>query len=266
MRSSGSARAAPCYKAAVRRLIELPYSPWSEKARWALDHHKLPYERVTYTPLLGEVGLRLQTRNFTSRASVPTLIDEDGEVYADSLLIAQHADHIGQGSRLFPRHLMSDIERWSTEGEWGLAAGRGLVLAAVRTDDEAQRELVPSAIPGPLRGVAQPLALLGVAFLSWKYGLDETATPTVLTERLQKMLAALRRQLGNKHYVLGEFSYADIAMAAALHFLSPPSDEWMHLGPGTRRTFTRPELAERYRDLLGWRDKLYAERRTGPRA
>ncbi len=250
----------------MRRLIELPYSPWSEKARWALDHHKLPYERVTYTPLVGELGLRWSTRNYAQRATVPALIDDEGEVYADSLLIAQHADHIGQGSRLFPRHLMSDIERWSTEGEWALAAGRGLVLAAVRADDEAQRELVPSVVPGPLRGLLQPLALLGVAFLSWKYGLDETATPTVLTERLEKMLAALRRQLGARPFVLGEFTYADIAMATALHFVSPPSDEWIRLGPGTRRTFTRPELAERYRDLLEWRDKLYAERRTGPRA
>jgi glutathione S-transferase len=110
------------------------------------------------------------------------------------------------------------------------------------------------------------MALLGVAVLAWKYGLDETATPEALAQRLDKMLATLRRALGGKHYVLGEFSYADIAMAAALHFVAPPSEEWMRLGQGTRRTFTRPALAERHRDLLEWRDKLYAERRTGPRA
>jgi glutathione S-transferase len=34
-------------------LVAVPYSPWSEKARWALDHHALPYRETAYQPLIG---------------------------------------------------------------------------------------------------------------------------------------------------------------------------------------------------------------------
>ena len=35
-------------------LYSLVYSPWSEKARWALDHHRIAYRRVRYEPVIGE--------------------------------------------------------------------------------------------------------------------------------------------------------------------------------------------------------------------
>jgi glutathione S-transferase len=46
----------------MRKLVALHYSPWSEKARWALDHHGVAYRYEEYKILLGEPKLRLATK------------------------------------------------------------------------------------------------------------------------------------------------------------------------------------------------------------
>ena len=71
----------------------------------------------------------------------------------------------------------------------------------------------------------------------------------------------LRKALGSSRYLLGEFSYADIAMAVVLHFVVPPADEYVSMGPATRQCWTTPALADEFRDLIYWRDQLYADHR-----
>ena len=59
-------------------LLGLPYSPWSEKARWALDARRVPYREVTYAPLLGEPALRLKLKRWRGNVTVPVLTDDEG--------------------------------------------------------------------------------------------------------------------------------------------------------------------------------------------
>ena len=40
------------------RLVTLHVSPFSERARWALDHHGIAYRVDPHTPFLGEPRLR----------------------------------------------------------------------------------------------------------------------------------------------------------------------------------------------------------------
>ena len=64
------------------------------------------------------------------------------------------------------------------------------------------------------------------------------------------------------HYLVGgQFSYADICMASALQCVRPVTDEYIKLGPATRKAWTDEGLADKYASLLGWRDQLYQERR-----
>ena len=102
-----------------RPLFALAYSPCSEKARCALDHHRLPYEQIAFVPLLGTLGLKLVSGRLFGRTSVPTLLDDDGKAYIDSLGIARHADGIGQGTILFP-----DGADEATAGSVGLSTSR----------------------------------------------------------------------------------------------------------------------------------------------
>ena len=55
----------------------------------------------------------------------------------------------------------------------------------------------------------------------------------------------------------GRFTFADIAAAQVLGFVSPPAFG-LRIGRASRESFTRPELLVRYADLLKWRDALYA--------
>jgi glutathione S-transferase len=81
--------------------------------------------------------------------------------------------------------------------------------------------------------------------------------------KLDETLAELRAARGGRGYVLGRFSYADISGAQILGVVLPVSHPRVRMGVRTRARFTVSELAEKYRDLIAWRDALYAEHREG---
>ena len=71
----------------AKKLVTLSVSPWSERARWALDHHGLVYEVVPHMPILGERRLRRIVGPDKPRATVPVLF-AGSEVLTESWDIA----------------------------------------------------------------------------------------------------------------------------------------------------------------------------------
>lgn len=123
-------------------LIGLPYSPWSEKARWALDASGVAYRKRTYEPMIGELGLRRLTGNWSGKVSVPVLAI-GGRGLADSAVIAKWADDHGKTpGTLFPAGKDAEIARWIEVGEAALSAGRTLALTRQLQDPAALAELV----------------------------------------------------------------------------------------------------------------------------
>jgi glutathione S-transferase len=237
-------------------LIYLPYSPWSEKALWALEHHQVAHEREVHVPLAGELALRLKTRKLRGRVSVPVLV-EPGRVLTDSFEIAQYAEHHGSGTPLFPEAHAAEIGRWNRRSEDALAAGRKVALqrslAIPQALEEGLEPMLPPSLRAPLRFVARG----GIAFMHRKYQ-TARADDSALTGALD----ALRAALGSNDYLLGgALSYADLAMAVVLQFVNPVSDAYIKLGLGTRQAMIDPELVLRYLDLIEWRDALYARHR-----
>ena len=130
----------------MAHLIALSYSPWSEKARWALDHHRVPYRYEEYVPMLGEPLLRLRLRRPTGKVSVPVLLDE-GRAFTDSFDIARHAERVGSGDPIFPEAVLAEIMRWNERSNAGLAAGRALTVERTGKSPEAKAEALPPFIP-----------------------------------------------------------------------------------------------------------------------
>jgi glutathione S-transferase len=64
----------------MTELLALPFSPWSEKARWALDARGVPYDYRRYQPILGEPALRAKLRRARGPVTVPVLTTIDGVV------------------------------------------------------------------------------------------------------------------------------------------------------------------------------------------
>ena len=106
-------------------LIAIAQSPWSERARWALDHHGLPYSEQAHAPILGELSLRRKVGRWRGPVSVPILVRE-GRAIHGSHAIARLADSAGRGPSLFGQAREEAIARWSSIAEQGASAGRAL--------------------------------------------------------------------------------------------------------------------------------------------
>lgn len=235
-------------------LVGLHYSPWTQRARWALDHHRVRHALREYVPLVGEGLLRVRTRRFWGRTSVPVLLTPHGAIF-DSLAIARHADAQGHGDKLCDGHEAA-VARWVELAEPALHAARGLVMLAVDRDREAQRESVSLPMPDALKG---PTARLGSAVLRWKWSAETSEAEGEAT--IAAVAEQLRAALGGADHLDGTFSFADVIGAGVVQCIVPSSHEAFALRPATRRAWTRPALAARFADLVEWRDRLCARHR-----
>src|SRR5690606_14712342 len=160
------------------------------------------------------------------------------EAYTDSTDIAQFAERHGAGAPLFRRGEEEEIARWNDVAERAMQAGRALLLLRLAASGPALEEALAGLVPRPLRRALAPVALFGVRFLQHKYetgeGEDEAARRAELRDALLELRAALA---DGRAHLLGELSYADIAMAAALQFVQPMDTPHIPMGPATRRVW-----------------------------
>ncbi|MBX3191160.1 MAG: glutathione S-transferase [Labilithrix sp.] len=239
----------------MRTLHGLEQSPWTEKARWALDHHEIAYRYAEHLPVLGEIGLRLKAGK--SKVSVPLLVDEAATVMG-SLEIARHADANGSGAKLFPEG-NDEIGAWVELSDRIIGVGRAKVFEGLRTNRAAQREALPPFIPSALRGLFTPMTVSAAWFLAAKYRVARDVDAQVAAD-LRPALEKVRSALADRKYLAGgAFSFADVAIGASLHALRPHARS--RIGPATRHVWTQEALASEYEDLLDWRDALYEKHR-----
>lgn len=246
-------------------LWSISYSPWSEKARWALDACGVEHRRRPYQPLLDELMLRRRLGTWRGPVSVP-ILDLGTDVLADSFDIAKYADRCAGSDeqRILRSEDEDHIRRYDALSQRGLAAGRALGLARIVQDKEALAELVPRGIRRALGPIAVAISRFGVARTLRKYA---DVTPSDPHDALAEVLDTLEADLGRAEvgphgtrHLLGRFSYADIAMAQVLAFVEPPSTH-LRLSPASRRAYRQADLAERHPELVRWRDALYRAHR-----
>lgn len=238
------------------------FAPWCEKARWAMDHHSLEYRYREHVPLIGEWSLRWVSGRYRGPVSVPLLVD-GGEVIMDSYQIAVKADELGAGPALFRMEHADAIQYWNELSEILMQSGRALLLERLAVMPDALAEQVPGRVPAGLRPLLTPVARAGVQFIARKYA--TAARLPAAEETMAKALRELRKTVWRHACLVGAtFSFADVAMAAALHFVEPVSERYIRLGPATRRAWTNERFRHDYADLLAWRDMVYELHR--PRA
>src|SRR5215218_860578 len=111
----------------MRMLVVESFSPWSEKARWALDHHRVAYVSREHYPLIGELPLRLRARRLRGRVSTPMLLSPEGALL-DSFEIARYAERQGDGPPLFPPEHGEAITAWNARSDAALRGARVLFI------------------------------------------------------------------------------------------------------------------------------------------
>jgi len=244
---------------ATPTLISLHVSPWSERARWALDHHGIAYRIVEHSPGLGERRLRRLVGRARPKATVPVLL-AGTELLTESWDIAAYADRTGRGSKLITREQAAEIRTWAERADDALQSVRALILAATIASPDALDEAMPRLVPTVARPLLRPVARNVTRALADKYAVRFDATET--HERvIRAALDAVRAELGGRAHLLEGFTYADIAVASILQGISPVHDRFLRIGPATRSAWTHHALAGEYRDLVTWRDTLYEARR-----
>jgi len=240
-------------------LYGMTYSPWTERARWALDYHRIPYRYHEHVPLLGEPWLRFRARH-TGRttASVPLFIDASGS-YGDSVDIIKHADQFTAGRPLV--HDSAVTQSWAERLEPALNTLRARVAVAVLDDPEATREAATTAAPAFLAGALRPVAVHVAQFLADKYDF-RVSREAVDLDVPRRVFSELRDELAGRDHLIGEaLSAVDILAATSLQGVQPVSDIYISLKPATRRAWRCESLVNEFTDLIDWRDRLYTRYR-----
>jgi glutathione S-transferase len=238
-----------------RTLYGLHQSPWTERARWALDHHGVAYTYHEHVPMLGEVLLRRKARR--KKATVPLLADGD-LIVMGSFEIAKHAEGIGRGAALFPLGADAAMLHWVDVAERMTRVGRAWLFKRLEANREAQTELLPSFIPGAFRGALAPTSSMALRFLAKKYDIPadvDAEVEHVLRPLLQEVAAAVQ----GRSYVLSSFSFADIALASAMQVLRPRDDA--KIPPAVKHAWSNEALCSEFGELVVWRDAVYDKHR-----
>lgn len=227
-------------------------SPWSERALFALLHHRIAFDEREHVPLIGELALRRRAKS--SRASVPLLVADDGVVQG-SVAIGEWADAHGKRSKLFPEAERERIHALHAALEDPLNAARERFFRDLAVDRDAQLESSPT----PLRklGLGPLSARIGAAFLARKYG----ARVGSVDDRIRAGLRTVSEAVGKKNYVLDELSFADIVASSIVGAISPVADEYAPCPPAVRKMRTHEKLLAEFPHLVEWRDALYAKHR-----
>jgi glutathione S-transferase len=238
-------------------LFGMTYSPWTERARWALDYHRVEYGFREHVPFLGERLLRFRARSAQVEKPTVPLWVADGQAVVGSFAIMKVADGLGDGG------LQTDdpeVAAWAERIEPALGMIRRRVTRSTLGDPAALKEAATAAAPASLAGLLRPVAAMGARYIAKKYEFDADA-PEPQPDLLRSALDDLRRALGDRGHVVGErFTAADIIGATLLQGVRPV-EGFMEVGPETRRMWHDPALAARCEDLLAWRDAIYAAHR-----
>jgi len=229
-------------------LIGESFSPWTKKARWALEHCEIAYEYKEYMPTLSEPGLRLRLRQWSGKVSVPMLF-VGHQVFRGSWEIARYASEQAGNGRLGD---FETLAPWNDLSEAALAEGRTRVLRCILGNDQALEESLPTFVPKPLRRILRFVARDAVKRLDRKYA--HLAKSGALRQALEKTREGLA--LADSDFLINRFTYADISMATVLEVIAPIAYTRPPLGPMTQECWKMPELANEFSDLLDWRGRL----------
>ena len=205
----------------MARLVSISYSPWSLRARMALQAMGVSYHTHPYTPTLSEPWLRWQLGRWTGPVTVPVLLREDGPPLTDSLDIARWGSAQAD-EPLLPPALDAAICGWNDTADALLEAGRLRTTRRVMADPPALAESLPAAV-GALGPVGLVVGRHACRRLLAKYGSADSDDAACLA-RMEASLARIDGALTGDWLLEDRLTYADITVAVALSFVRHARD------------------------------------------
>jgi glutathione S-transferase len=236
------------------KLYGIGYSPWTERARWALEHHGIDFGYREHVPYLGEPVIRFLYRDVEGKPSVP-LLKGPNVAIGDSWEITRWADAHGSGESL--RTQDDEVVEWFEVLDEVIDRVRVRVTRLTLNDPAALTEAATAAAPRFAAGLLKPVAAAGARHIAKKYGFESSGDPWEDREMIREVLDRMSSRLSGNAYLVGDaFSAADLIAATMLQGVRPLVNQ-EGMGPATRGVWEDDELAGEYANLLKWRDGVY---------
>jgi glutathione S-transferase len=194
------------------RLITITFSHYCEKARWALDHTRVPYVEEGHLP-----GFHLRPARRAGGRSVPVLVTGEKTLTESDTIVAYCDALAAHDRKLYPRDASARREVEAIEaicnGELGLASRLFVYHHALPNP----RALAETARPGLTKWQAwlmpHLLPIVGMR-IRRMYRIEED-TAVKAAETMRRRFAELSAQLEGKRFFVGDaFTAADLAFAS----------------------------------------------------
>ncbi|WP_146618200.1 glutathione S-transferase family protein [Lujinxingia litoralis] len=229
-------------------LITIPFSHFCEKARWALNHHRLGFEEQAYLPLFHLIGALP-----SGQRSVPILKAGEKTV-GDSTDILHFCDQVGSGTRLFAERSLDDaepdaIETWEEEFDQRLGpAVRVVVYDVLLAHAAYTRDFMVESGPGWQRQAIRP----GFGMLRQAISKSYAITPARAQRargRIDDIFARVAQTLADgRPYLTGDtFSAADLTFGSLAGPLVSPAEYGAALPPLEGAPDALKRLTEEFR-------------------
>lgn len=238
----------------IPTLWQYSFSHFNEKARWTLDHKRIPHIRRSLLP-----GSPRAMR-FSVSGTLPVL-DLDGERIVDSTRIIEALEHRHPERPLYPedpaeRRRALELEEFLDE-ELGHELRR-VAFYDWRDDPAYVGALLTAGQSSVVRRPFRAFLPVGMLYARRRYRIY----PEDVEEGRRKIVAALDRveaELGSGDYLVGDgFSVADLTAASLLFPLAWP-DQLQYGLPQPSRWEFRDRMAERR--ALRWVRETYRRHR-----
>jgi glutathione S-transferase len=228
--------------AARVKLLQFPYSHFNEKARWALDHKRVPHRRINLLP-----GPHMRPiRRLTGQPLVP-VVRFGEEVVFGSAQIIDELERRYPERPLHPadaalRERALEIQSWFDD-EVGPRIRRALFSVRLRESGYVCR-MFSTGHALPVRILYRMMLPLVAPAMKKSMGLDDAAAVEDGFAWTEKALDFVAKEAGPEGYLVGgAFSVADLAAAALLAPACNPPDSPM----------TRPEPLPA--GVLAWQER-----------
>jgi glutathione S-transferase len=240
-------------------LYQLRLSHFNEKARWALDHKRVPHVRRDALP-----GFHTVTAMRLKRQQTMPILELDGQRIGESAEIIEALEDRGPGPSLRPadpaelreaRELERDLDE-----HFGPDVRRIFIYHMFSEAPEALRDVWTIPASATARGVYNA----GFGFTKFAAGQSLRLKPDAVKRSKERVGATLDRieaKLGEGDYLAGDsFSLADLTLAALLFpIVQPPEFQYTYPAAPPGLESYRDEL--RSRRAFGWVEEMWRRHR-----
>jgi glutathione S-transferase len=245
-------------------LWHIRISHYSEKARWALDHKRVEYERHAPMPSAHMPVALWLTRG---RHKTFPVLELDGRAIGDSTAIIAALEERYPNGRLYPEDPVERARALELEDFFDEELGpymRRIGWYELAQDRPLLAKMVEADVPAPLRrlpGSQVMLSTYAAAFTRIRYTAGDDDAAEQARVKVRAALDRLEAELGDNEYLVGEeFTVADLTAASLFYPLVLPPE-----GPSSPGS--APGLQERLRGPLmdrpgyEWVARMFARHR-----